>query len=195
MSPAAVNAWLKNGGDGVIIEKGADNNESQQSDEIVDIERRKKDVRNWVEVYLQQSLMCLKYEHAVAKAKMTEVLSSTSSFADAKNRGTKRHLEQKKFNLLGKIQLIKSIFTVMMDQNWDLKLVQGDMLYQNIYHQVACLYKSDIDQRFLINFLKLKNQKRESNRLINFIEGAYRQALKITQNEMLNYDPDQVGIP
>ena len=75
------------------------------------------------------------------------------------------------------------------------ELLQGDQLYQNIYHHISCLYKANIDQNFLIDFISLKNKKRESKRYINVLEGAHKQAMKITQNELLNFDSEQVGIP
>ena len=119
----------------------------------------KKELRNTLEEYLQQSLVCLKYEHSVAKAKMMHYLGkSGGSLVAAGTRGTKRLLEQKKFKLLGQIQTIKSIFTSMMEQSWDLELLRGDQLYQNLYHHISCLYKSNIDQNFLFNFINLKNK-------------------------------------
>lgn len=140
----------------------------------------KRELRNTLEEYLQQAYVCLKYEHAAAKAKMMHFFgNSGSGTSTASARGTKRLLEQKKFKLLGQIQTLKSIFTSLMEQSWDLELLQGDQLYQNIYLQLANLYKSNIDQRFLINVLSLKNKKRESKRYINFLEGALKQALKI----------------
>ena len=47
--------------------------------------------------------MCLKYEHAVAKAKMTEVIGSSEERMDGSSNGVNKLLEQQKFKLLGKI--------------------------------------------------------------------------------------------
>ena len=62
-----------------------------------------------------------------------------------------------------------------MAANWDAdQLLQGDPLYQNIYTHIRGLYQSGIDHKFLVDLLNLKNKKRESKRLVSFLEGAHR---------------------
>lgn len=57
------------------------------------------------------------------------------------------------------------------------------------------LYESNIDHDFLINFINLKNQKRESKRFINFLQGAQTEMDLVLTNDYLNYDSALVGIP
>ena len=73
------------------------------------------------------------------------------------SRGKKRILEQKKFRLLGQLQIFRAILTSFNETNYDMDLLQGDKLFQNVYSQFAGMYKSNIDQKFLVDMIKLKN--------------------------------------
>jgi hypothetical protein len=86
-----------------------------------------------------------------------------------------------------------SQFVEACENNTEMEHIQGDLLYHNIYLKMHDMYESNIDHDFLINYIFLKNQKRESKRLINFLQGAQAQMNQIVSNEYLSYDSGQVG--
>lgn len=57
------------------------------------------------------------------------------------------------------------------------------------------LYKCNIDHKFIIDFLDLKNKKRESKCYISFLEGAVQILERMCQNELLNINPSFLKIP
>jgi hypothetical protein len=87
-----------------------------------------------------------------------------------------------------------SQFVEACENHTEMEHIQGDLLYHNIYLKMHELYDSNIDHDFLINFIQLKNQKRESKRFISFLQGAQVQMNLIVSNEYLNFDGEQVGI-
>lgn len=54
-------------------------------------------------------------------------------FANDGSRGQKRALEQRKFRLLGQLQTLRAIFSTYVQSDFDMEMLQGDKLYQNIY--------------------------------------------------------------
>jgi hypothetical protein len=57
------------------------------------------------------------------------------------------------------------------------------------------LYKCNIDQKFLIDFLDLKSKKRESKCYVSFMEGAVLILERVCQNELLNINPTLLQVP
>jgi len=57
------------------------------------------------------------------------------------------------------------------------------------------LYKCNIDQKFLVDMIDLKDKKRESQRFILYLEGAEKCLDFIVQNELLNVNPSVLNIP
>ena len=51
-------------------------------------------------------------------------------------------------------------------------IITGDKLFSFIYMFVQEMYKSKINQKFLVDLIDIKTKKRESKRTINFLEGA-----------------------
>lgn len=130
------------------------------------IQSAKKFLRNNLDEYLQESYAQLKYEYSCAKSQLLFFI------AEGGQRGQKRSLEQKKFKLLGQIQTLRYMFSQFVEaceSNTEMEHIQGDLLYHNIYLKMHELYDSNIDHDFLINFMQLKNQKRESKRFISFL--------------------------
>ena len=87
-----------------------------------------------------------------------------------------------------------SQFVEACENNTEMEHIQGDLLYHHIYLKMHELYDSNIDHDFLINFIQLKSQKRESKRFIWFLQGAQAQMNLIVSNEYLNFDGAEVGI-
>jgi hypothetical protein len=79
------------------------------------------------------------------------------------------------------------MYSTLFESNFDPEMLQKDRLYDQIYKKIHALYNSKIDHKFLIDLIKLKNQKRESKRFIDFLEGAQRQMDFINSNNFLNY--------
>mmetsp|Transcript_23582 Transcript_23582/g.36280 ORF Transcript_23582/g.36280 Transcript_23582/m.36280 type:complete len:127 (-) Transcript_23582:3367-3747(-) len=109
-------------------------------------------------------------------------------------RGEKRELEHKKFKLLGQVQTLKSMFTCFIESSCDPEVLQGDQIYQNIYVAIHNLYLSKIDHKFILDVIDLKNQKRESRRFINFLEGAQQEINAVTRHQVFQFDPAAAGV-
>ena len=88
------------------------------------------------------------------------------------SKGQKRTLEKKKFEFLGKIETLKSVLSTFLELNCDMEVFNADTLYYNMFRRMHKLYEAQIDQGFLIQMIYLKNQKRESKRFIDFLQGA-----------------------
>jgi len=87
------------------------------------------------------------------------------------------------------------MFSCFVESQYETEILQGDPLYQNIYIAIHNLYLSQIDHKFLINFIELKNKKRESRRYINFLEGANEKIKAVTKHNTFSYDPSVAGVP
>ena len=59
-----------------------------------------------------------------------------------------------------------------MEMDFDSDIIVNDKLYSLIYMQISELYKCDINQKFMIDYIDLKNKKKESKRCITYLEGA-----------------------
>ena len=110
------------------------------------------------------------------------------------SKGQKRTLEKKKFEFLGKIETLKSVLSTFLELNCDMEVFNADTLYYNMFRRMHKLYEAQIDQAFLIQMIYLKNQKRESKRFIDFLQGAKIQLKKVLNNENLILNSNQVGI-
>ena len=69
-------------------------------------------------------------------------------------------------------------------------------MYDLIYGHLHSLYKCKIDHSFIINYLSIKNKKREGKRFLYFLEGAKSQLSQVLNNELLKFDENEVrGMP
>jgi len=94
-------------------------------------------------------------------------------YSESNSRGNKRLLEQEKFRYLGQLQTLRSIFSRFTETSFDMDSITKDKLYALIYMQISELYKCGINQKFMLDFIDLKNKKRESKKCIIFLEGAH----------------------
>ena len=93
-------------------------------------------------------------------------------YGEGTKRGLKRQLEKKKFFLLGQIQTMRTLFTSYVESGYSEDLLQGDVFYAQVFQHCQNLYDQNIDHKFLIDMINIKNQKSESKKLINFLQGA-----------------------
>lgn len=52
-------------------------------------------------------------------------------------------------------------------------MLSGDRFYTLVYQYMGNLYRSQLDHKAVIDLLHLKSQKRDSKRLMDFLEGAH----------------------
>ena len=101
-------------------------------------------------------------------------------------RGEKRILEQKKFKYLGQIQTLRSIFSRFLETKEDFEIISGEKLYSLIYMIVDDMYKCQITQKYLVDFIDINSKKRESKRAIDFMEGAKEVLNQLADQEITN---------
>ena len=94
--------------------------------------------------------MYLKWQHGIAKHQMTYFFATSSS------RGAKRSLEKKKFELLGQIQSLKQVLVAFLE-SFNNEVFSQDRLFYNAFKRLTNMYKSEIDQEFLLKLIDLKN--------------------------------------
>lgn len=157
----------------------------------------RRELRNTLDKYLQESYALLKYQNASAQSKLIHFFNAdvTGPRLAFNTFGSKRMLMQKKFKLLGQLEVLNSIYSELVEYEWDITLLMSDNFYSRIYPLLGKIYNSGVDQKFLINIMNLKNQKKESKKFITFLEGAKKQAYAICFNEQLNYDGEMIGMP
>lgn len=63
-------------------------------------------------------------------------------YGDGSQRGYKRQLEKKKFQVLGQLQTLKSLFSSIIEYNYKQDLLTDDSFYQHVYTQVQNMYDS-----------------------------------------------------